>query len=172
MLFDRLTLELGPGEAIMVTGPNGAGKSSLLRIAAGLLAPTAGSVVRTAPVGLVDELSALDLVAPLNAALAFWARLDGIGLDAITRALDDVDLTGFESVPIGFLSTGQRRRAALARLIAGPARIWLLDEPTNGLDSGAAAALTAALLRHLAAGGTILAASHQPIGISVVEHAL
>lgn len=172
LLFTGLSLHLSAGEAMMVTGPNGAGKSSLLRIAAGLLAPFAGAVRRHGAVGLADERAALDEERPLAAALHFWARLDGSSRERVDQALTAMRLGHLAAVPVRLLSTGQRRRAALARLIAGPAPIWLLDEPATGLDAEAAELLSAVLAGHLAGGGVILAASHQPLGLAMAEHAL
>lgn len=165
LLFERVSLRLGPGEAALVTGPNGAGKSSLLRIAAGLLRPSAGRIERGARIALEGELSALDPDQALGVALSFWARLDGVGADAVLRALDRLDLQALAPVPVRFLSTGQRRRAGLARLAAGGARVWLLDEPGNGLDRAALERLDALLADHRADGGAVLAATHTPLGL-------
>lgn len=165
ILFDGLTLALRPGEAAIVTGPNGIGKSSLLRLAAGLLAPSVGIVTRSARTALAGEALALDEDQPLARALSFWAALDRATSADISRALDAMSIAALAEVPVRLLSTGQRRRAAIARVIAGAAPIWLLDEPGNGLDDMGAAALAAAMAGHRAAGGVILAASHQPIGL-------
>jgi len=163
LLFERLDLRLEPGEAALVTGPNGAGKSSLLRLAAGLLRPAAGTVERApGPVGFADEAAALDQRLTLERALGFWARLDGASPAAAMAAMG---LDRLASVPVRMLSTGQRKRAALARVIAGRARLWLLDEPANGLDPDGMERLSAAMAAHRAGGGAILAASHGPIGL-------
>lgn len=165
LLFEGLSFALGPGEAALVIGPNGIGKSSLLRIAAGLLVPAAGQVVREGGLALAAETAALDERLPLAQALAFWARLDGRGPDDVERGLAAMGLGAIGAVPVRMLSTGQRRRATLARVIAGGASIWLLDEPANGLDTASLDALAAAMAAHRAAGGIVLAASHQPIGL-------
>lgn len=133
LLFEGLDLALAAGEAALVTGPNGAGKSSLIRIAAGLLAPAAGRVEGEGARALMAEALALDPELPLGAALRFWAGLDGRP-DAVTEALAAVGLADLAPVPVRMLSTGQRRRAALARVVASGAPVWLLDEPGNGLD--------------------------------------
>ena len=157
LLFEGLDLALGPGEAALVQGPNGAGKSSLLRIAAGLLRAAAGTVER-AEAALADEQLALDERQKLSGALAFW----------VTDAAPGVAAMGLErlvDVPVRMLSTGQRKRAALARVVASGAPLWLLDEPGNGLDADGLARLEAAMAAHRAAGGAILAATHQPLAL-------
>lgn len=171
MLFERLDLTLAPGEATVVVGPNGVGKSSLLRVAAGLLRPVTGVVDRSRA-ALADELTALETRRSLRHALGFWARLDGSdpdggdpdggGLDAAMAAMDIAKL---RDVPVRMLSTGQRKRAVLARVIASGAPLWLLDEPANGLDTDGQARLAAAMAAHRDAGGAILAATHQPFGL-------
>ena len=160
VLFAGLTLALAPGQALRVTGPNGTGKSSLIRILAGLLRPFAGRVDRRGAMALLDERPALDEQLPLARALAFWGALDGAVAD-----LGTVGLAGLEAVPVGYLSTGQRKRAALARLLAQYAPLWLLDEPLNGLDSAAVALVEQLIARHCASGGIALVASHQPIAL-------
>lgn len=162
LLFEALDLALETGGAALVTGANGAGKSSLIRLAAGLLTPAAGRIARAAPVALADEATALDPRLPLGAALGFWARLDGAGTATTAAAMGIEDLA---DVPVAMLSTGQRRRAVLARVIASGAPLWLLDEPANGLDADGQVLLAAAMAEHRRAGGAVLAASHQPIGL-------
>jgi heme exporter protein A len=165
LLFERMSFALEAGEAGLVTGPNGVGKSSLLRIAAGLLAPAAGRVDRGGAVAYAGEAAALDARRPLGEALAFWARVDGGTRDDVARGLDAMGIAGIAEVPVRMLSTGQRKRGALARVIAGKAPIWLLDEPGNGLDTSALAALAQAMAAHRGRGGIILAATHQPLGL-------
>jgi len=162
LLFEGLDLALAPGEAALVTGPNGVGKSSLIRIAAGLLRAAAGAVERGGEAALADEGLALDSKQPLGRALGFWARLDG---SAPQAAMEAMGLAALADVPVRMLSTGQRKRAALARVIASGAPLWLLDEPANGLDADGEARLAAAMAAHRAVGGGILAASHQPLGL-------
>lgn len=161
-LFEGLDLGLEPGGAALVTGPNGAGKSSLIRLAAGLLRASAGEVERNAPTALADEGLALDPKPSLAEALAFWARLDGADPAGAMAAMG---LTPLADVPVRMLSTGQRRRAALARVMASGASLWLLDEPANGLDGDGEARLEAAMAAHRAGGGAVLAASHQPLAL-------
>lgn len=173
LLFEGLRFALGPGEAALVTGPNGAGKSSLIRVAAGLLPAAAGSVTGEGARALLGEAAALDPELSLGAALHFWARLDGRGGDAVDAALSAVALEALAAVPVRLLSTGQRRRAALARVIAGGAPVWLLDEPGNGLDVASVAMLEAAIAAHRDQGGVVLAATHLPLALpGAIEVAL
>jgi len=160
VLFRGLSLALGAGEALQVSGPNGTGKSSLIRILAGLLRPFAGAVERAGGLALLDERPALDEHLPLARALAFWQRLDG-GQPDLAR----LGLAGLAEVPFGYLSTGQKKRAALARVIGQGAPIWLLDEPLNGLDTAAVALVETIIAEHCAGGGIALVASHQPIAL-------
>ncbi len=160
-LFEGLDLIVEPGEAALVTGPNGAGKSSLLRLVAGLLRPASGRV-EAAPAALADEHLALDERQRLGEALGFWAQLDG---NAPNEGLEAMGLSHLASVPVRMLSTGQRKRAVLARVIASARPLWLLDEPANGLDAEGQERLAAAMARHRAEGGAVLAASHQPLGL-------
>lgn len=161
ILFASMDIKLMPGEAMVVVGPNGVGKSSFLRIAAGLLRPAEGTVER-ARTALADENLALEPRRTLAQALGFWARLDG---SDPAPAMEQMGLTRLAEVPVRMLSTGQRKRAALARVIASGAPLWLLDEPANGLDADAQQRLTHAMAAHRAGGGAILAATHQPFGL-------
>lgn len=152
LLFEKLDLNLGPGEALHVTGPNGSGKSSLIRLAAGLLAPERGKVMRS-PLALADDSPALDRELLLGRALAFWsgpsnAAMEALGIDHLA------------DVPVRLLSSGQLKRAVLARVAASGAPLWLLDEPMNALDGDGVSRLAALVDDHRANGGAVLAASH------------
>jgi heme exporter protein A len=156
LLFEGLGFELGAGERLQVAGPNGSGKSSLIRLAAGLLRADRGRVDRS-PLALADEAAALDRELPLGQALQFWNR-------APEQAMDSLGLAHLVLVPVRLLSSGQLKRATLARVAASGAPLWLLDEPMNALDSEGARKLGRLVERHLERGGAVLAASHQRLG--------
>ena len=171
-VFEGLSFALAAGGLLVLTGPNGSGKSSLLRIMAGLLRPAAGALLWDgAPVAddpdaqaaRLQYLGHLDAVKPVLSAaenLMFWAALHGGGAAEVTRALDGFDLGALAEVPGRMLSAGQKRRVALARLLAAPAEVWLLDEPTVGLDAASLARLTGAIAAYRAQGGRVVVATH------------
>lgn len=165
LLFDGLSMSLDPGNAVLVVGANGAGKSTLLRIIAGLLPPSAGRIARNGSIAYDVDAAALDPELPLARAMAFWARLDGRDQHDVARGLDAMGIGGLAEVPVRILSTGQRRRAALARTIISRAAIWLLDEPGNGLDTIALERLLTAVATHRATGGVVVAATHQQLSL-------
>lgn len=169
LLFERLSFALQAGDALLVSGPNGVGKSSLVRLAAGLLAPVGGVVTVDGDRTLLNETTALDHDLPLDEALGFWARIDRRP-DAVQGALATFDLTELAHVPVRLLSTGQRKRAGLARMAASGAAIWLLDEPANGLDAGAVASLERAIAAHRAEGGIALVATHLAVALNAAQH--
>jgi heme exporter protein A len=155
LLLDRFDLALLPGERFQLAGPNGSGKSSLIRLAAGLLRPKQGTVER-APLTLADDALGLDRELPLRHALGFWGG-------AVDSAMDALGIAHLAGVPVRLLSSGQLKRATLARVAASRAPLWLLDEPLNALDSDGAARLASLIDGHVAAGGAVLAASHPPL---------
>jgi heme exporter protein A len=155
LLFEGMSFDQNAGEALHVAGPNGSGKSSLLRLAAGLLRQAGGEVSRSA-LALADEHLALDRELPLRRALGFWGG-------AVEEAMDAVGLSQLAAVPVRLLSSGQAKRASLARVAASGAPLWLLDEPLNALDADGTERLTALIDAHRARGGAVLAASHLPL---------
>lgn len=163
MLFAGLNLALRPGGSAIVAGPNGVGKSSLLRTLCGLVAPYAGRIDADGGFSLSDDNLALDTDRSLAEALGLWSRIDGRGPGARDAAMAALALDALAEVPVRMLSTGQRKRASLARTLASGAGTWLLDEPANGLDRDSVALLAAAVERHLAEGGVVIAASHMPL---------
>ncbi|WP_226700317.1 heme ABC exporter ATP-binding protein CcmA [Qipengyuania gaetbuli] len=163
LLFRGLSFSCEPGAALQVAGANGIGKSSLIRILAGLLRPFAGQVESEGAMGLVDERLALDANLPLGQALGFWESLDGCR-DA-GRAFEVLQLDPLLDVPVRYLSTGQKKRAALARLLNRNCPIWLLDEPLNGLDTQAMKSVEALVALHCGRGGIAVVASHQPMAL-------
>jgi heme exporter protein A len=178
LVFKGLGFHLPAGGALVLTGPNGSGKSSLLRLLATLLAPEAGrlswggaSVARD-PAGYraaIHYVGHLDAVKPAltpREMLGFWTALRGVRRPAIDAALAAFGLENVAAWPCRWLSAGQRRRLALARLIAAPAPIWLLDEPGAALDSDGETRLAAQIEAHRAAGGSIAVATHQPIALA------
>jgi len=174
-VFSGVDFSLGDGDALIVTGPNGSGKSTLLRVIAGLL-PTASGRVRLEGGGeaFPTVASAAHYLGHQNAMkpaltvaenLAFWRDFCGDAeLDA-EAALELVKLGAIAHLPYGYLSTGQRRRAAIARLLVNRRPLWLLDEPTAGLDAVSERLFSALLEEHRAGGGMLIAATHLPLGL-------
>ena len=169
LVLRGLTVTARSGDVIWVRGANGCGKSTLIRLIAGMLHATAGSIQTEGRIALADENLALDANLTVEKALMFWADMDGATADARSAAMADMDLQGLAQVPVRFLSTGQRKRASIARVLASKANIWLLDEPYNGLDSESCARLDQAITAHTATGGILLVAAHQPPSINVAH---
>lgn len=155
LLIENLDLALGQGERLQVSGPNGSGKSSLIRLAAGLLREERGRVDRP-DLALADDHAALDRELPLRHALRFWGR-------PVDEAMHATGIDQLADVPVRLLSSGQLKRATLARVAASGAALWLLDEPLNALDADGSNRLARLIDAHLEAGGAVLAASHQPL---------
>lgn len=171
-VFAGLSFTLPPGSALLLVGANGAGKSSLLRLLAGLVPLAEGELLWQGQDALADRvahaarlryLSHQDALKPSLSArenLSFYARLWGGDVEA---ALEAVALADLAELPARVLSSGQKRRLALARLALAPAALWLLDEPTVGLDAASVERLGVLLAAHRAAGGAVLAATHLPL---------
>ncbi|WP_413789127.1 heme ABC exporter ATP-binding protein CcmA [Rhodopila sp.] len=172
LVFRDLSFRLPRGGALVLAGPNGSGKSTLLRLLAGLVQPVAGQLLWDGRNALADPaahgrrvayVGHLDAVKPgLTVAenLRFAARVTG---RPVAEALDVLALRGLADLPARMLSAGQKRRLALSRLALSAAPLWLLDEPTIGLDTASIAAFGAMLRRHLADGGMVVAATHVPL---------
>ena len=175
LLFEGLDLRLAAGEAVALTGPNGAGKTSLLRAIAGFIAPAAGRVA------FLDASGVLDLDEARSQGVHFVGHQDGLKGHRTARdelifqacwtggdvgralaAAETLGLTRGLDLAVRQLSAGQRRRLALARLIASPRPLWLLDEPLAPLDARHRALFGDLASRHLADGGLVLAAVHDP----------
>lgn len=173
VLFTELSFNLGSGDLLVLRGANGAGKSSLLRLLAGLIRPAAGRVLWNGTAITQDPeayfrqlhyLGHLDGLKPAFTArenLHYSARLRGT--TATSSALDRFGITPLADTPVRLLSAGQRRRIALARLLASPAPLWLLDEPSAALDHDGAQLLEQTLTDHCRNGGIAVVASHDSI---------
>jgi heme exporter protein A len=177
-VFAALSCRLAAGGALLLTGRNGSGKSSLLRLLASLIAPAAGRLC-WGGVAIGDDLpayrSALHYVGHLDAlksalspreTLAVSAALRGMSATGVEAALAAFALDGIADWPCRWLSAGQRRRLSLARLIATPAPIWLLDEPSAGLDGDGEARLEQVIATHRATGGRVAIATHTPLAVA------
>ena len=176
-LISGLNFSLAPGQALWLTGPNGVGKTTLLLACADLLALDSGTVLWTRGATSLASCDALSYAAhrgperselTLGEELSFWQSLCGDGL-ALEDRLASVGLDGHAATPISGLSTGQRRRLSLARLIASDRGAWLMDEPLAGLDDDGRVLVTGTLGLHLRDGGMAIIASHQPVPIDGVE---
>ncbi len=178
LLFSGFDLRVQAGEAVALTGANGAGKTSLLRAIAGLLRPEAGRVEFEGGAGLLDvgeaqarglhlcgHLDGLKGARTAGRELAFWTRWAGGGEAGLADAVARLGLGPLLPLEVRKLSAGQRRRLALARLVAAPRPLWLLDEPLAPLDAERRAQFGALMAEHLAGGGLIVAAVHDPLPV-------
>jgi heme exporter protein A len=171
LVFEGLDFSLDAGDALLLTGPNGSGKSSLLRLLAGLLSPLDGQITANGrPISDDMEghraatayLGHLDPVKPtlsVQENARFWATLLGTP-DRVDAALATLNLTELAALSGRVLSSGQRRRLSLTRLLLSPADLWLLDEPTVGLDTNAVAAVEQMVVDHRAQGGVVILSTH------------
>lgn len=174
--MDGLSFTVDAGEALVLVGPNGAGKTTVIRTVAGLIGAAGGTVALhggdadqelPAQAHYIGHLNALKPSLTVEENLRFWADYLGAGAAAsIDEALAAFDLEPLASIPAGYLSAGQKRRACLARLIATPRPLWLLDEPTVSLDAASVRLLAECVAQHLAGGGLVLAATHIPLGLA------
>jgi len=178
LVLAGVTFALAPGDALVLRGPNGAGKSTLLRVLAGLLAPSAGALFWEGRPALEDRAEhrlRLHLIGHSNAIkgaltvrenLSFAAAVAGTPATGLDDALEGFELAPLADVPAGWLSAGQQRRLALARLLAAPRPLWLLDEPDAGLDAANRVRLARAVAAHRAGGGIAVIATHGEIDVA------
>lgn len=180
LIFKDISFELAGGEALVLTGRNGSGKSTLLRVLAGLLRPERGHVHVIEKAGeearpareashYLGHRNAMKLELTVAENLFFWQTYlgdfsSGTGVD-VHEAADIVGLGGITHLPYGYLSAGQQRRFAMAKLIVAHRPVWILDEPTAALDASADHMFAGLVQRHLGAGGIAIAATHQPLGL-------
>lgn len=176
-VFAGVNFTLASGEALTISGRNGAGKSSLLRMVVGLVRLAGGRLVLEGgdpELSIAEQAHYLGHQDPLKGSLSvaenlrFWSGFLGGSAD-VGGSLETVGLGKLAALPAAYLSAGQRRRLSIARLLAAPRPIWLLDEPTSTLDAGAQERLAELMRAHLAAGGIILAAAHGPLPLSTAQ---
>ncbi|PSC06986.1 heme ABC exporter ATP-binding protein CcmA [Alsobacter soli] len=173
-VFQGVSFAVDEGEAVALVGRNGAGKSTTLQILAGLLEPSGGSILldgghddRTLPeqAHYVGHRDALKPALTPHEALGFWQAMLGEPAIDPDEALDRLGLGHAADLPCAYLSAGQRRRLALARLLVSDRPVWLLDEPTSALDAASQQLFAQIVNRHLERGGLVVAATHGPLGV-------
>ncbi|MDK4719712.1 MULTISPECIES: heme ABC exporter ATP-binding protein CcmA [Rhizobium] len=184
LIFSNVSFDLEGGDALVLTGRNGSGKTTLLRVVAGLLKPEKGRVTFTGSDGessrppgetshYLGHRNAMKSELTVAENLTFWKTFlgdvpGGSGL-AADEAADAVGLAGITHLPFGYLSAGQQRRIAFAKLLVAHRPIWILDEPTAALDSSADRLFAELIIAHQKSGGIVLAATHQPLGLENVQ---
>lgn len=174
-VFSGIGFALEEAHALVVTGPNGSGKSTLLRVIAGLLPVAEGRLLlegggETFPsvasaCHYLGHQNAMKAALSVAENLRFWRDFNGSGPADVQEALETVGLGAIGHLPFGYLSTGQRRRASIAKLLVSQRPLWLLDEPTAGLDKASEARFAGMMAKHCAEGGIIVAATHLPLGL-------
>lgn len=175
-MLANISLRAEVGEALLLTGPNGVGKTTLIRAIAGLLALSEGTIELEgaadveARVGeqshYVGHLNGVRPALTVSENVRFWAQYLGASEKNVEAALDHFRLGDLASIRAGFLSAGQKRRLGLCRLLVAQRPVWLLDEPAVSLDAASRELLSNAVNDHLATGGIVVAATHQPLGFS------
>ena len=178
LVFTNLDFELKSGDALLLTGKNGSGKSTLLRIMAGLNRPSSGSMLwnseiiknvlstHSARVNYIGHLTSVKLALTVEEDVRFWMQLnDHYNQGIMEIALEHFGLLSQRSMPIRFLSSGQQRKLALVRLMVRDSKIWLLDEPTVGLDSKSIQSLEDIIQKQRAENGIVVVASHTEINL-------
>lgn len=178
IIFSGISFALGEGEGLVITGANGSGKSTFLRIVAGLLAPAEGEITLegateefptvAAATHYLGHQNAMKPALSVSENLAFWQQFSGMPHLSIPEALEMVGLDTIGHLPFGYLSTGQRRRISIAKLLVSYRPIWLLDEPTAGLDKASERQFAELMSAHMDDGGIIVAATHIPLGLDKV----
>ncbi len=180
-----VSLELGAGELIHVSGANGAGKTTLLRVATGLLRPEQGTVswrgqsISTAPSDYQAELAYASHEPALKGDLTplenlrFMVGLKRrVDVAELLATLQRTGVAGLADLPTRVLSAGQRRRVAMARVLAYRAALWLLDEPYTNLDASGALLMNSLLEEHVAQGGMVLVVAHHDLTLSIATRRL
>jgi len=185
LVFEGLDFAIRPSDALLLAGHNGSGKSSLLRLMGGLLRPAAGRLLANglpishdpdahrARLHYVGHTDPLNSVLTVRESVHFFASLHSstiVNEEAVLDAIGHFGMSGLADIPGRFLSSGQRRRTNLARLLATHAQLWLLDEPTLGLDESAINALVTATTQHRAQGGMVIAATHTGFQLADAVH--
>ncbi len=183
LIFQDISFEISSGEALVVKGANGSGKSTLLRVLAGLLPAETGSAKLFAAAQPVERLgeaahylghrNAMKRELTVDENLAFWKAFfgdfaGGTGM-SVDEAAESVGLGGIVHLPFGYLSAGQQRRMAMAKLLVAWRPVWILDEPTAALDAAAEEMFAGLVTAHLSRGGIAIAATHQPLGLEGVK---
>jgi heme exporter protein A len=177
-VFSGLDFSAAGGEALAVTGPNGSGKTSLLRLIAGLLALSGGSIDLDGGDGeltlpeqahYLGHRDALKPALSVTENLTFWRDFFGGEVLNAGESLATVGLDHAAQLPAAYLSAGQRRRLSIARLLTVRRPIWLLDEPASALDAAGQTMFAALMQDHLDRGGMIVAATHAPLGVVARE---
>lgn len=174
-VFSGIGFVLEKGEALIVTGPNGSGKSTLLRVVAGLLPVARGKVLVegggeafptvASASHYLGHLNAMKTALSVEENLGFWRAFQGEPALSVDEALETVALGGLGHLPFGYLSTGQRRRVSIAKVLVSRRPVWLLDEPTAGLDKASEERFAGLMRDHLEGGGIVVAATHLPLGL-------
>ncbi len=177
IIFSDLNFSVSGGQAMVVTGPNGSGKSTLLRIICGLLPAAYGEVQLEIGAEMLKASSLIHYLGHQNAMkpalsvrenLDFWQKFHGEKALEIEDALEAVGLPDIDHLPFGYLSTGQKRRVSIAKLLMSDRPIWVVDEPTAGLDRASEKRFAELMGEKLEDGGIIVAATHIPLGLAQV----
>jgi len=184
LIFSNVSFDLQGGDALVLTGPNGSGKSTLLRVVAGLLRQEKGRVLLSGTEGDSDgapgeashylgHRNAMKSELTVAENLSFWKAFLGDMVGGTGLGTEDaaaaVGLANITHLPFGYLSAGQQRRIAFAKLLVAHRPIWILDEPTAALDTSADQLFTDLISAHQKRGGIVLAATHQPLGLENVQ---